>query len=129
LVKIALKWRNSQKSSRDYGKHLLPSTWGKMLKYLFSNFRKKNIQYSYLTDFNGDGEFHSVLSAQWMKEMEADPTFASGVGTSTFDIEADGKLRSQFKAGTFNPFSTAATTEAYDGRLKYMIYCLGRYFL
>jgi hypothetical protein len=42
-----------------------------------------------LTDFNGDGEFHAVMSAQWAKEMEVDPTFASGVGTSTFDMEAD----------------------------------------
>ena len=42
-----------------------------------------------------------MLSSQWTKEMEADPMFASGVGTSTFDMEADAKLQSQFKAGTF----------------------------
>ena len=41
LVKIALKWRNNKKNSKDYGKQLQPSTWNKMLKYLFSIFRKK----------------------------------------------------------------------------------------
>jgi len=44
LVKIALKWRNNNKrSSGNYGKHLQPSTWNKLLKILFSNFHKKNI--------------------------------------------------------------------------------------
>jgi hypothetical protein len=69
--------------------------------FVFQFKEKKNIQFSYLTVFIGDGEFHAVLSSQWTKEMEADPMFASGVGTSTFDMEADAKLQSQFKAGTF----------------------------
>jgi len=42
LVKIALKWQNNNKRSQgNYGKHLQPSTWNKLLKILFSNFHKK----------------------------------------------------------------------------------------
>jgi hypothetical protein len=99
------------------------------LKYLFSVFHRKNILFNVLTDFNGEGEFHSVLASQWAIEMEKDDKFASGVGTSTFDGDADKKLRERFAEGTFNPFSTKTTTEAYEDRKKYMIYVLGRFFL
>jgi hypothetical protein len=126
LVKIALKWRNNKKNSNDYGKQLQPSTWNKMLKYLFS---EKNINYHFANDFNGDGEFHAVLTTLWAKQREEDPTFASGVGTSTFDMNADFKIREQFRSGKFNPFSMELTEAAYKDRLKYAIYCLGRYFL
>jgi len=130
LVKIALKWRNNNKRSQaNFGKHLQPSTWNKLLKILFSNFHKKNINYHYANDFNGEGEFHSVLMAQWTKMQEEDPTFASGTGTATFDMNADYKIREHFRSGKFNPFSTALTEEAYKDRLKYAIYVLGRYFL
>ncbi len=128
LVKTALKWRNNKKG-KDFGKPYQPSTWATKLKYLFSVFRRKNIMFNVLTDFNGEGEFHSVLASQWAIEMEKDDKFASGVGTSTFDGDADKKLRDRFAEGTFNPFSTKTTTEAYDDRKKYMIYVLGRFFL
>jgi hypothetical protein len=111
LLLIALKWRNSRGATKNYGKHLQPSTWETKLKYLFSVFRKKNIQYNYATDFNGDGEFHAVLAAQWGKERSLDPTFASRVGTSTIDMEADQKLHEKFSAGEFNPFSTNVTAD------------------
>jgi len=129
LLLIALKWRNGRGATKNYGKHLQPSTWETKLKYLFSVFRKKNIQYNYATDFNGDGEFHAVLAAQWGKERSLDPTFASRVGTSTIDMEADQKLHEKFSAGEFNPFSTNVTAEAYEHRRKYLIYVLGRFFL
>jgi hypothetical protein len=93
------------------------------------NFSPKNINYNYLTDFNGDGEFHAVLSAQWEEEHSADPTFATGIGTATFDSDSDMKLRDKFRDGTFNPFSTEISDEAFTDRLKYVIYVLGRYFL
>jgi hypothetical protein len=128
LVKVALKWRNNKKG-KDFGKPYQPSTWETKLKYLFAIFRRKMIQFNQLTDFNGDGEFHSVLTAQWALEMEKDEKFASGIGTSTFDDDADKKLRDLFSAGKFNPFSTDTTTEAYEDRKRYMVYVLGRYFL
>jgi len=130
LVKIALKWRNNNKrNKKNYGKHLQPSTWNTLLKMLFCVFHKKNVNYHYANDFNGDVEFHSVLTAQWALQCEADPTFASGVGTSTFDMNADFKIREHFRLGKFNPFSTELTEDAYNDRLKYAIYVLGRYFL
>jgi len=51
--------------------------------------------------------------AQWTKMQEQDPTFATGTGTATFDINADYKIREHFRSGKFNPFSTALTEEAY----------------
>jgi len=128
LVKVALKWRINRKG-KDFGKPYQPSTWATKMKYLFSVFRRKNILFNVQTDFNGEGEFHSVLATQWSILMENDDTFASGIGTSTFDGDADKKLREMYKQGTFDPFSTKTTTEAYDDRKKYMIYVLGRYFL
>jgi len=128
LVKVALNWRNLKKG-RDFGKHYQPSSWETKLKYLFAVFRRRNILFNHMTDFNGEGEFHSVLSAQWAIEMEKDPNFASGIGTSTFDGDADLKLRELFQQGRFNPFSTESTTEAYEVRKRYMIYVLGRFFL
>jgi hypothetical protein len=129
LIFIALKWRNRKPGSKTYGKHYQPSTWDTMLKYLFSIFRRKNIAYNYATDFNGEGEFHGVLSTMWAKQMEEDPDFATGVQTSTCDMNADFKLRERYRNGTFNPFSEDITKEAFDDRLKYAVYCLGRYFL
>ena len=129
LIKIALKWRNRKPGKKTYGKQYQPSTWETMLKYSFSIFRRKNIEYNYATDFNGEGEFHGVLATMWAKEMEEDPDFASGVNTSTCDMNADFKLRYQYHNGTFNPFTEAITKEAFDDRLKYAVYCLGRYFL
>jgi len=128
LIHIALKWCNNKKG-KDFGKHLQPSTWDTKLKYLFCVFRRKNIQYNHLTDFNAEGEFHSILSTTWADEMEKDPSFASGTGTSTFYEDADKKLREFYKEGKFNPFSTATTQEAYEDRKKYMISVLGRFFL
>jgi hypothetical protein len=129
LVKIALKWRNNDKKSKNYGKHLQPSTWDTMLKNLFAVFRQKNIVYNHVTDFNGDGEFHSVLTTMWAQEQEVDKTFATGVGISTFDENADLKIRNQYREGKFNPMTSEVTEKAYDDRLKYMIFVLGRYFL
>ena len=129
LVLIALKWRNNRGATKNYGKHLQPSTWETKLKYLFSVFQKQNVNYNYATGFNGNGEFHAVLASQWGSERELNPNFASGVGTSTFDMEADCKLREKYDAGEFNPFSTEVTPLAYEHRRKYLIYVLGRYFL
>jgi len=129
LVKIALKWRNKNQGSSNFGKHLQPSSWATLLKGLFAVFRKKNIQYNYATDFNGDGEFHAVLASMWEAERAIDPTFATGVQTSTCDMEADYKIRQQYKDGKFNPFNSSATEEAFRDRLKYCIWVLGRYLL
>lgn len=99
------------------------------MKYLFSTFRKKNLSYNYLTDFNGDGEFHAVLTAQWANERTSDPSFATGIGTASFDMDSDLKLRDKYKDGTFNPFSTDVTDVAFSDRMKYAVFTLGRYFL
>jgi hypothetical protein len=129
LVKIALKWRSTNKNSKDYGQHLQPSTWEKLMNDLFSIFWKTNINYFFQADFNGDGEFHAVLVAQRALQRESDPTFATDIGTATFDIDADLKLREHYRSGTFNPFSKEITKTAYHDRLKYAIWVLGRYLL
>jgi hypothetical protein len=89
LVKVAIKWHNNDPKSAHFGMHLQPSTWLKMMKYLFSVFHKNNIQYNYLTDFNGDGEFHAVLTTLWANEHASNPTFATGINTATFDHDSD----------------------------------------
>jgi hypothetical protein len=93
------------------------------------DFSQKNLNYHFANDFNGDGEFHAVLTTLWAKQREEDPTFASGIGTSTFDMNGDFKIREQFRSGKFNPFSMKLSEAAYKDRLKYAVYCLGRYFL
>jgi hypothetical protein len=127
LVKIALKWRNMKEKNK--GEHMQPSTWETLMKYRFAVFRRKNICYNYATDFNGDGEFHAVLKSQWDAQMKQDETFASGVGTATFDWDGDLKIRECYREGKFNPFSLEISKQAYNDRLKYAIWCLGRYFL
>jgi hypothetical protein len=125
---VALKWRIDRKR-KDFGKPYQPSTWATKMKYLFSVFHRKNILFNVQTDFNGEGEFHSALATQWAILMEKDEKFASGIGTLTFDGDADKKLREMYKQGTFDPFSTKTTTDAYKDRKKYMVYVLGCFFL
>ncbi len=72
-------------TKREYGKPLQPSTWDTNLKTLFAKFNEEGIQFKHLKHFNKDGEFHAVLMKQWQEAMQDDPTFASGVGTSTID--------------------------------------------
>jgi hypothetical protein len=52
---------------------------------LFAKFNEEGIQFKHLKHFNKDGEFHAVLIKQWQEAMLDDPTFATGVGTSTID--------------------------------------------
>jgi hypothetical protein len=77
---------------KDFGKPYQPSMWATKMKFLFSVFCQKKILFNVQTDFNGEGEFHPVLAAQWAILMEKDEKFASGIGTSTFDGDADKKL-------------------------------------
>ncbi len=87
------------------------------------------MNFNYLTDFNGDGEFHAVLTSLWATERTSDPTFATGIGTASFDMDSDLKIREKYRDGTFNPLSTAVMDTAFSDRLKYGIFVLGRYFL
>jgi hypothetical protein len=128
LVLIVLKWRNNCKTRPGYGGPLQPSTWETLLKNLFAVFKKKNIQFNFATDFNGDGEYHAVLKAQGKLEMEKDPKFGTGIMTSSIDVDADKKIRDKFNSGEFNPFSSDTTEIAYDHRRKFVIFILGRYF-
>lgn len=129
LLLCALKWRVLTK--KNNGKPLQPKTWAQQMKLLFSIFKKKRIQFNHLTDFNGEGEYHAVLKKQWEQLMEMDETFASGIGTSSFDYEADKKIRDAYldEKNSFNPFSTSDGMSAYDDRRRYLIFVLGRYFL
>jgi hypothetical protein len=70
-----------------------------------------------------------VLKTMWDAKREADPLFASGIGTSTCDMDADNKIWQQFKEGKFDPFSTGTSETNYEDRLKYCVFILGRYFL
>ncbi len=70
-----------------------------------------------------------MLAAQWAKEHTADPTFTTGIGTAIFDNDSDLKPCDKFRDGTFNPFSTDITNEAFSHQMKYAIFVLGRYFL
>jgi hypothetical protein len=126
LLLCALKWRNNKKKYK--GKPLQPRTMAQLLKVLFAIFRSKHIKYNHKRDFNGDGEFHAILKKQWDEEMKKDPTFATGVGTSTFDYEADRKIRDAYLNKSFDPFAADESTKAYDDRKRYLVFVLGRYF-
>ncbi len=127
LLICALKWRNLSK--KDFGKPLQPTTMAVLLRMLFSVFSHKGIRFKHLKHFNGDGEYHAVLRKQWEETMKQDPTYATGVGTSTFDYEADRKIRDAYKGGKWDPFSTSDGNSAYDHRKQYLVFVLGRYWL
>jgi hypothetical protein len=55
--------------------------------------------------------------------------FATGVVTSIFDYEADHQIRQAYCEKRFNPFSTTDEACAYNGRHRYLVFVLGRYFL
>jgi hypothetical protein len=78
---------------RKKGKSLQPKTMAQSFKLLFVSFRNKGIKFNHLTDFNGDGEYHAVLCKIWSQELEKGETFASGIGTSTFDYKAEKNSR------------------------------------
>jgi len=82
-----------------------------------------------MRDFNNDRQFHAVLKKQWKNEIEVDETFGTGVRTSDPDLEADRKIREVFDAGKFDPFSTSDGPAAYEHRLWYIVFVLGRYWL
>ncbi|MFY7882254.1 MAG: hypothetical protein ACOVR6_08160 [Fimbriimonas sp.] len=127
LLLIAIKWRNMSK--RDFGKHYQPDTWSTMLRTLFAIFRAKGITFKHTRDFNGNGEFHAVLKRQWENEVNKDPQFATGIRTSSPDLDADWKIREKYNAKEFDPFSTSDGTSAYQDRLHYAVFILGRYWL
>ncbi len=92
-------------------------------------FFSKGIQFKHVRDFNGDGEYHAVLQKQWEETMKVDPTYATRVGTSTFDYEVDRKIRDKYNEGNWDPFSTSDGSTAYDHRHQYLVFVLGRYWL
>jgi len=127
LLLCALKWRNQSK--KDFGKQLQPETWATMLRTLFSIFKAKGILFKHTRDFNNDGEFHAVLKKQWENAIEDDDTFGTGIGTSEPDLEADRKIREKYDEGLFDPFTTSDGPAAYQQRLWYTVFILGRYWL
>jgi hypothetical protein len=127
LLLCTIKWRNTK--TKDKGKPLQPGTMAQLLKVLFGIFRQKHIKFNHHKDFNGDGEFHAVLKSQWEQQKAKDPTFATGVNTSTFDYEADYKIREAYRDNKFDPFSMSDEGCAYDDRCRYLVFILGRYFL
>jgi len=127
LLLCALKWRNQSK--KHFGKQLQPETWATMLRTLFSIFKSKGILFKHTRHFNNDGEFHAVLKKQWDKAIEEDDSFGTGVGTSEPDLEADRKIREKYDQGLFDPFTTSDGPAAYQQRLWYMVFVLGRYWL
>jgi hypothetical protein len=127
LLLIALKWRNLSK--KDFGKPLQPTTMAVLLRMLFSLFFSKAIRFKYLRDFNGDGEYHAVLRRHWEETLKVDPTHATGIGTSTFDYEADRKIREKYKEGKWDPFSNSNGSSACDHRKQYLVFVLGRSWL
>jgi len=65
----------------------------------------------------------------WNKGIEVDPTFATGVCTSEPDLKADWKIRKKYEDKAFNPFSSSDGLQAFNDRLCYGAFVLGRYFL
>ncbi len=55
------------------GELFQPSSMAQYLKEIFVDFKKKGIQYDHAKDFNGEGDYHTVLINLWKQEMEKDP--------------------------------------------------------
>jgi hypothetical protein len=56
-----------------------------------------------------------------------DETFGTGVKTSHPDLEADRKIRDTYAEGEFDPFNKTDGKVAYEHRLWYGVFIVGRY--
>ena len=92
-------------------------------------FKAKNIQYSYKTDFNGDGEYHGILKALYGRKLgQKDKAFGIGSKQATFDWEGDHKIHDAHHSGTFNPLSIYAPN-AHEDCQQYAVFMFGWYFM
>ena len=130
LLLCAFKWRKTSPKA-EVGQMLQPTTMDQYLKELFDLFHQKGIQYGYKTDFNGDGEYHSVQKALWNQEIVKDSSYGTGKKTSTFDWEGDAKIEIAYldPKHPFNPWDTSDSSAGYDSRMWYLVFICGRYFL
>ena len=69
------------------------STWHTMLKVLFSIFVIEDIQYNYTTDFNGTGEFQSVLKHDLQTRSKNIKDYGTLKNKAKFDYNGDNKIR------------------------------------
>jgi hypothetical protein len=98
------------------------------VRTLFSTFHSQGILFKHTRDFNGEGELHAVLKKQWEKAMEVVEMFATGVKTSNPDLEADRKIRDTYAEGNVDPFNKTNGKVAYEHRLWYGVFIVGRYW-
>ena len=64
----------------------------------------------------------------WKNEIKKDESFGTGVNTSVPDLEADEKIWHTYLTGRFDPFSTSDGATAYQHRLWYGVFIVGRYW-
>jgi hypothetical protein len=74
-------------------------------------------------DFNGQGQFHSVVAAKWAEYKAADKDFATKKNAAQIDENADEKFQTALENKTLNP------CEIYHDMVTVCVYMLGRYCL
>ena len=72
-----------------------PSSCDTFLKMIFAIFHLKGISFCWKDDFNGVGEFGSVMTQLWRDQSSIEPKFGTGSKKSTFDIDVDNKLQNK----------------------------------
>ena len=98
------------------------TTWNTMLKVLFSHFRQQNILYNFMTDFNGTGDFHSILTDDLKKGSKNIKDYGTLKNQAKFDYDGDNKIRTAIKNKVLNPFDN------YEDLVRTVVYICGRYF-
>ena len=102
LVLCALKFK-CQTGPRK-GEPLEPVSFRWVMKVLFYRFHDKDVQYDFVVDFNGKGEFHAVLIDYWTKIRSKDPKFGLRKKHAHYDVDGDAKVQKAYADGTFKPY-------------------------
>jgi hypothetical protein len=112
-----------RKSKKDPTKPLDSNTFKQYAKQIFGQMKMKGVDYDMHTDFNGKGEFHSVVAAKWAEYRTTDNDFATKKNAAQIDEDAAEKFQKALENKTIKPLET------YLDLVKACVYMLGRYCL
>ena len=75
-----------------------------------------------MTDFNGTGDFHSILTDDLKKGSKNIKDYGTLKNQAKFDYDGDNKIRTAIKNKKLNPFDN------YEDLVRTVVYICGRYF-
>ena len=92
-----------------------PSSCETYIKHISADLGKKGILFRWDKDFNGVGEFASVMTLLWQEESAFNPLFGTGAMKATFCIDVDTNLR--------NAVSVCRNGTPTEGKTVYPYFC------